>query len=81
MEVHENTQMFMISFPYTDAIDSLGEYYSWFVQAAQDAGLSVYRCRTKFRGHDAYKIIMTGNDVNVTHALELLGPDDDEVPC
>ena len=78
--------MFMISFPYTDAIDSLGDYYSWFVQAAQDAGLSVYRCRTKFRGHDAYKnimtgndVIMTGNDVNVTHALEVLGPD--EVPC
>ena len=69
-------QTFIVSFAHITGVDSTDS--SDFLQAVSDAGLSVYRYRTKWRGVDVYKIIVASEEVNVLHALELLGPDEEE---
>lgn len=67
---------FIVSFAYMNEVDNTDD--SVFLQAACDAGLTVCRYRTKFRGNDAYKIIVASKNVNILHALELLDQDDEE---
>lgn len=69
-------QTFIVSFAHMSGVDSTDS--SDFLQAVSDAGLSVCRYRTKWRGVDVYKIIVASKEVNVLHALELLGPDEEE---
>ena len=67
-------QTFIVSFAHITGVDSTDS--SDFLQTVSDAGLSVCRYRTKWRGVDIYKIIVASKEVNVLHALELLGPDE-----
>jgi len=67
---------FIVSFAYIQNVDNTND--SAFLQAVHDAGRTVCRYRTKFRGVDAYKIIVAGKNVNILHALELLGQDEEE---
>lgn len=73
------SQTFLISFAYSRSVDDNNEdNEDDFLRLVDDSGLLVCRYRTTFRGTPAYKIVVADRDVNVLHALELLGPDTEE---
>jgi len=74
------SQTFLVSFAYCQGVDSSDN--KEFLEHVAYAGLRVCRYRTTFRGSPAYKIIIAATEVNILHALEILGADvEEEAPA